>query len=77
MQRYAQKELVRDLVRCITDDICNKIVAGTIPKEWDGHELRCLLAEKFKDAAQGTEIQRRPNCGRARDYRNTVRVNNL
>lgn len=77
MTKQDQMHFVRELSDSIASDMVKKIAAGRVPESWDGHELRCLFSEKAKSAAFGTEIRRHANCGRARDYRNTVIVNNL
>ena len=70
MTRQEQTEFVRTLADSIASDIVNSLARS--PETWDGHELRCLFAEKAKAAAWGTEIRRHPHGKRARDYRNEV-----
>ncbi len=77
MNKSRQKALVRDLTKRVTADILEQIRAGKIPPEWDGHELRCLVADHFIDCASMSIIRQHPKRGRARDYRNTVLINNL
>ena len=68
MTKQEQMQFVRDLADSIASDIVKR--ADRLPTEWDGHELRCLFAEKAKAAAFATEIRRHPHSKRARDYRN-------
>lgn len=77
MTRYEQRCLVQDLTWDIANEICNNITMGLVPKEWEGHELRVLLADKFDAAAKMSLVRRSPRSSRAKGYRNTVLVNNL
>ena len=47
------------------------IKAGKTPADWDGHELRQLLADKFAEATSKLVPHR------IRAYKNVVLVNNL
>lgn len=38
---------VENLTDSIAHEVIEKVKKGNIPKHWDGHELRLLLAEKF------------------------------
>jgi len=77
MNRSEQKNFVREHLASFAHDLCRRIDLGHIPLEWDGHELRCVVAEKAKEAARFSDIRRHPHCKRAKDYRNIVAVNNL
>lgn len=77
MNKREQKAFVMDLSRNIAREIAQQIDSGKIPPEWDGHELRCLLAKRFIESAEMTIIKRLPTMSRAREFRNTVIVNNL
>lgn len=70
MTRQEQMMFVRDLADGIASDIVRSLARA--PTTWDGHELRCLFAEKAKAAAWGTEIRRHPHGKRAKDYRNEI-----
>ena len=74
MTRTQQRQFVRRLTKEIRDQIVNAISASNVPAEWDGHELRCLLAERFERSAQMTAIRKDPRGRRAREYRNTIRI---
>jgi hypothetical protein len=58
--------------------VCRRIDECDIPEEWDGLELRQLLAERFweeRTIGRGRHI--RPDIKRAQEYRNLVLVENL
>jgi hypothetical protein len=46
----------------------------TVPARWDGHELRCWLAERFESNAAMSCIKRDPRSRRAREYREHMLV---
>lgn len=60
---------VNNLVNTVVDDVLEKIKKA--PPEWDGHELRLYLAERF-----GREVVALGRK-REREYHNTVAVQNL
>jgi hypothetical protein len=66
MNSTEQKQFVIELSNNITKKILENINTGKIPEDWDGTELRWLLADKFADAATYK------NAGRKRKYNNTV-----
>lgn len=68
MKRKEQIAFVRDLSRNVTKDLIAKSIAW--PKEWDGHELRQLLAIAYKDSATVSVIVREPKSKRAREFHN-------
>jgi hypothetical protein len=70
MTRAEQETFVRELSESVINSICDKIGDG-IPAEWDGHELRRYIADKFE--AETTNLTNKRN----RDYKNAVLVNNL
>jgi hypothetical protein len=43
-------------------------------KDWDGHELRLLLADGHNASANVSDLRRNPRSKRARDFRNTMIV---
>jgi hypothetical protein len=77
MTRTGQKKFVRGLSNSIAKHICALIDAGKIPESWDGHELRVLLGYEHDKSAKVTLVAREPRSKRARDFRNTIIVNNL
>jgi len=74
MNAKEQKAFVRDLGKNVLAELYADVDEGRIPKEWDGIELRQLMADRFdacvfkKGYLEGK---------RKRDYKNTVLVNNL
>ena len=66
---------IRNLTQSVVDELVAKVESGAIPDNWDGHELRCLLADKF--AHEVSSLMRESRSRRMKDYRNTVIVNNL
>ena len=69
MNREEQKKLVQELATNTAESIVKDIEAGRIPEDWDGLELRQLIADHIAWH----------NMGRRRRaaYANTVLVNNL
>jgi hypothetical protein len=53
-------------------EIIKLIDNGKIPEEWNGHELRQLIADKFN--YEKTQVMK---GNRLKDYKNTVYLNNL
>ncbi len=77
MTKTEQRKFVTDLAKNVTKRSLEAIAAGKIPEEWDGHELRVLLARHFNESASMTLIAREPRRRRAQDFRNTCIINNL
>ena len=67
-----QVEFVNQLANAIRDGLSDEISAGKIPAEWNGIELRWLLAERFRRAVYSVGGKKRKAA-----YNNTVLVNNL
>lgn len=72
MERASQRMFVRELAANVVAGVLKDIEDGKTPEEWDGVELRQLLADRFADAA----FIKMPKDRRGR-YKNTVIVNNL
>jgi hypothetical protein len=64
-----QVAFLEDLTKSILGDMNMLIVRGKIPPEWDGHELRIWLSDKFADAAEVSSIAKYPRSKRARNFR--------
>ena len=64
--------LVNDLVDSVKAKIIDAIKNGKIPDDWDGHELRRLIADRFGEVAY-IKMDRR----RLKDYKNVVLTQNL
>ena len=74
-----QKMFIHQLCNNVRDDMI-KMLLAVDPAEialWDGHELRMWIAKQFLVQSEVSDIARHPQSVRARDYRNTVLVNNL
>jgi len=72
MTRDEQMEFVASLTNSIQMEVCTHIMKGGVPEEWDGHELRQLLADKFAQASFIKMSRKRKSA-----YSNAVLVNNL
>ncbi len=73
MTQNDQMLFVYQLSNSIIHELIQQIIRGNIPREWDGIELRELLAEKFARETHH-ELMRGK---RKKDYNNAVIVNNL
>ena len=74
MNRREKKRFVRDLMGSVQKQVLRQITDGKIPDEWDGHELRKLLADNFHHEVSSTM---RTDRKRIKAYLHTVIVNNL
>lgn len=80
MKRTDQKRIVRELCQVIERETREAIEAGKIPEEWDGHELRALLARKFEAATfrtLGRGGMLEPRSARRREFERVILVNNI
>jgi hypothetical protein len=77
MNRNQQISLVNELCMRMALDLGTKIDAGEVPKEWDGHELRCLVADKATDNASVSLIRKEQRGARAKAYKNTILTTNI
>ena len=68
--KAGKKAFVRSLCNSVRDVILANV--GAMPDEWDGHELRELLAAAFAEQRGRLIIGKRK-----RDYRNAVATGNL
>ena len=68
--RDCKKTFLRELSANIGEELCTLVDDGKIPDAWDGHELRCLLAERFEQSGAMSVIRSNKRCKRAKDYRN-------
>jgi len=71
MTKTEKQRFVRDLTRSLRDKVLSDIKSGRIPKDWNGIELRQLLADRFK--ADTFEMSRRYKD----KYNNDVLINCL
>jgi hypothetical protein len=65
-----KRKFIKDLCNNVRDSILKNV--ERMPADWDGQELRELIADVF-----GGERGRLMTGKRKRDYRNEVLVNNL
>ncbi len=77
MEWQQQVEFVRELCGTIEDEVVRAIKEGQLPSQWDGHELRVLLAERFSASASMSEIRSNPRGKRARDYKTARSILNV
>ncbi len=68
MTRAEQMTFVRELTKSILSDTLHDIRARRVPEEWDGAELRQLLADRFDRAVYRRVLQGR----RGRLYREAI-----
>lgn len=70
MTESEQTVFVFTLMRMIEDEVVSLIENGSVPPEWDGHELRVLLSDKFRDSARLSDLRKHPHGKRNKDYNN-------
>ena len=78
MEKAEKRRFILELINNVQADILANV--GKMPEEWDGHELRRYVADKFDESAMTVGRKGpygKPYARRTRDYRNTVIVNNL
>ena len=77
MNLTTKRKFVRDLTRGIAINLIEK--SRNWPPEWDGHELRVLVAEKARAAAKVSRIglNSRDADSRTRDFWNTIMTRNV
>lgn len=66
-----QKRIVHELCISVEGGIIASINSGAVPSDWDGIELRQLVAERFARCTFNMPLKRK------REYNNTVLVNYL
>lgn len=75
MTKEQKMEFVVNLTTSIQKEVLQKIASERIPKEWDGHQLREYLADKF--AWERTELMKRARSRLKKAYENECLVRNL
>ena len=73
MTKQEQKGFLNDLINNVRAEILK--TAEQIPEEWDGIELRWLIAEKFNGVVFSGWSDKRN--GRYKNYANEMLVENL
>lgn len=74
MDSNDKKRFIRDLAANVADELVNKV--AQMPEEWDGLELRELMAAKFLDSCL-MRHRKADYRRRFREYENEVIVRNL
>lgn len=72
MTLQEKRDFIQSLIETVETEIMNK--TGKMPENWDGHELRLYIKDKFSDVVWG-DVNKKSK--RYRDYKNTVLVDNL
>ena len=67
--------IIQDLCASVAAELVDKVKDGRIPLDWDGHELRQLLADKFTRETSGLLEDKRSR--RYKDYERTCLERNL
>lgn len=73
--RNGKRAFIRDLCGRIKREALSKV--DQMPEQWDGHELRAYLADKFQDSASMSLIVREPKSRRTKNYLNTIYTTTL
>jgi len=73
MTKQEQINFIQELCNNGVASLVGLVEEGKIPENWDGIELRWLIAEKFSNCA----TKKNNSNKRERDYNNVVIVNNL
>jgi hypothetical protein len=78
MDKRQKQKFIRDLIGGVQELVLMKV--DQMPDDWDGHELRRYIADKFEDSAMtvGRKGQHgKPYARRYREYKNEVITRNL
>ncbi len=65
-----KRQFISDLIQSVRDEILSTV--SKMPTDWDGHELRQLIADKFRNQAS-----RRITGKRLKEFRNEVATRNI
>lgn len=76
MNRNEQEIFIRNLTSSIVNELIDKVQSGVIPDNWDGVELREILAEKFQHETR-SDLLSKPRGKRWKDYRNEILIRNI
>lgn len=76
MNRKDKKAFIRDLCNSVRDLALSRV--KDMPEDWDGHELRALLADSFAVANLGLCAEGpRGDRARRRAFKNECLIRNL
>lgn len=73
MDAAGKRKFIRELCNNVRDDLLKRV--SDMPEEWDGHELRKLIADRFAEVVISDQMK--TNRRRIRAYRNECLVRNL
>jgi hypothetical protein len=68
-----QAKFVKQLCTVVMNDLIATVKSGRVNSEWDGHEMRELIKDRFASVSGRGLL----NGKRKRDYKNHCLVNNL
>jgi hypothetical protein len=71
MTKAQQETFITELIRNVEKDLLARV--PKLPDEWDGHELRQLIADRFQEVS----FTLKQNKSRYRAYKNEVLVRDL
>lgn len=77
MNQTEQLIIVHNLCMGMSRTISDRIRKGHVPENWDGHELRALIADKAEGNASISSIRKEPRSARAKAYKNTILTTNI
>lgn len=77
MTRDEQKVFIAGLMDSVKRSMFHGIDRGLVPEEWDGHELRQWMADRFAQSADMSSHMRDKRSRRRKEYENIAIVNNL
>lgn len=63
-------QFITNLMNSVRDELVDMVNSGEIPEDWDGHELREILARKFD--RERTMLLRDKRSRRYREYERVV-----
>lgn len=76
MTKTEQKTFIKELTANVAKDMLALVDAGKVPEDWDGHELRQWIADRYAQVSFGSFADNK-RAKRFQAYRNAVIVNNL
>lgn len=71
MNKQEREQFVEDLIANVKDGLLRAV--DRLPAEWDGHELRQLVADRFAEVSWALKNNKK----RLKDYRNFMNTHSL
>lgn len=68
MTRDEQKVFITSLMDSVKRSMFQGIDRGIVPEEWDGHELRQWLADKFEQSASMSTVMKNRRGGKEKGF---------